>query len=292
MEIESLSDLNPGKEIGIVINVNTKLLTTLALMSALKYCDMPLLVIDCRSRDGSYKHFLNLMESHEFDLMSAELMEHGRMLDWIFTNISFERVLLIDSDIEILGEQPVELMRKGISPENVFGSGFIHEGQWMNRQKMRYAYYEERAWIPFVLFKVRPVREAIDNGKSFSAKKIYNDFPGIAFISKLLGKRLYIPFFRNLKLSRLDSFRREYHGIKPSLIYNDTGAILYRYLKDSSGYKFSAIPWEVNWKNILHFHGVTRLQLNVLGRNGTRLRNIDDYIKHRLEKKYGLIVDR
>ena len=291
MEYKRITDLNYTKERAIIINVGTKLLSTLALMSAIKYTNMPILLIDCYSKDKSYEFFLKLMESHKFDLLSAELREHGEMINWIFLNIPTENVLLIDSDIEILGDLPIKKMKEAITDKDVFGSGFIHEGAWMIRQKMKYAFYEERAWIPLVFFKKDIICKALKHGWSFCAKKVYNDFPESIFISRILAKRLYLPIVRNLKLSWLNNYRKEIHGIKPAMIYYDTGALMYQYLKNSTPYKFSAIPWEINWEYILHFHGVTRLQLNALGRDGTRLRGISDYIKNRLKDEYFISFD-
>lgn len=288
MELQNINEIGPAGEIAIIINVNTRLSTTLALLSALKYVKTPILLIDCKSKDKSYEYFLKLMKSYEFDLLSAPLHEHGKTLDWIFMNINSEKILLIDSDLEILDESPIRMMREAVMPEDVFGSGFVHEGSWMLAQKMKYGYYEERAWIPFVLFKVMPVREALSSGLSFYTKKVFNDLPRLQLLSKLLAGRLYLPVLRNLRLSFLDHFRKEFHEVKPSLLYYDTGALVYQHLQNSHGYKFAGLSWEINWRSIIHFHGVTRLQLNKLGRNGAKLNSISDYIKQRLVEKYDI----
>lgn len=57
MLIQSLSDLAPEPERAIIINVNTKLVTTLALLSTIRHAGMPVLLIDCESTDGSLRHF-------------------------------------------------------------------------------------------------------------------------------------------------------------------------------------------------------------------------------------------
>ncbi len=291
MELQDINELKPVEELAVIININTRISTTLALMSSLRYVKMPVLVIDCGSKDRSYEYFLELMKSYEFDLLSAPLHEHGKTLDWIFMNVNSEKILLIDSDLEILEDIPIKMMREAVMPGDIFGSGFIHEGAWMLKHKMKYGYYEERAWVPFVLLKVKIVREALGRGLSFCAKKAFNDLPRSQFFSKLLAGRLYLPILRNLKLSFLDHFRKEFHGVKPSLLYYDTGALMYQHLRDSCDYRFAGLSWEINWKHIIHFHGVTRLQLNSLGRNGVKLNSISDYIKQRLIEKYELGPD-
>jgi hypothetical protein len=71
---------------------------------------MPVLVIDCESKDGSFEHFKAMMQSHSFDLLSAPLKPHGLTLDWLFASIQADNVLLIDSDAEILNGAILEIM--------------------------------------------------------------------------------------------------------------------------------------------------------------------------------------
>ena len=65
-------------------------------MSALKYANMPILLIDCESTDGSMQHFTRLMQRYPFDLLSAPLQNHGHTLDWLFLNVPAQNILLID----------------------------------------------------------------------------------------------------------------------------------------------------------------------------------------------------
>jgi len=67
----SIRELEPAIERCVIINVSTKVFTTLALMGALKYARMPVLVVDCESTDGSYEHFQDLLHKYEFDLVAA-----------------------------------------------------------------------------------------------------------------------------------------------------------------------------------------------------------------------------
>src|SRR5687768_15725113 len=109
MVVHSLLDLPRVENRAIIINVGTKWVTTLALLSALRYARMPVLVIDCESKDGSAEHFKALMQNHSFDLLSAPLKPHGHTLDWLFINIQSENVLLLDSDAEILNRVMLEV---------------------------------------------------------------------------------------------------------------------------------------------------------------------------------------
>src|SRR5215472_5401835 len=98
MRLESIRDLKAADAQAVIINAGTKHAATLALLSALRYAGMPVLLIDCESKDGSLEHFSRLMETHEFDLLSAPLKSHGGTLDWLFDVVPAEKVLLIDSD--------------------------------------------------------------------------------------------------------------------------------------------------------------------------------------------------
>jgi 3-dehydroquinate dehydratase len=67
MHLKTLSSLKATDEQAVIINVGTKAVTTLALLRALKYARMPVIVIDCESTDGSLEHFSEMMKAYDFD---------------------------------------------------------------------------------------------------------------------------------------------------------------------------------------------------------------------------------
>jgi glycosyltransferase involved in cell wall biosynthesis len=291
MHLQHINELKATDEQAVIINVSTKLVTTLAFMSALKYTDMPILIIDCESTDGSMQHFTELMKRYQFDLLSAPLQNHGYTLDWLFLNVPARNVLLIDSDLEITKPGIIELMRALIDHRRAFGSGVVHSGGWMTAHNMPHAYYEERMWIPLTLLKVQIVRAALQSGLSFLPRGVFNDFPPSTFISRLLVKRFRIPVARNLKLSWLNMFKRDFHGIKPSFVQYDTGAVLYQYLKTQQQYEFMGLPLWLGQRYTTHFHGVTRLLLNKRDTNGVKLDGIVEQVARRLWDEYGISVE-
>src|SRR5215813_2076134 len=105
MVLNDLNELPPVPELAVIINVGTKYVTTLALLSALRFAQMPLVVLDCQSQDGSFQWFENLLHHYDFSLMRAKLRRHGETLDWIFRTVRSERVLLVDSDVEVLNAE-------------------------------------------------------------------------------------------------------------------------------------------------------------------------------------------
>ena len=110
------------------------------------------------------------------------------------------------------------------------------------------------------------------------------------FISRMLVKRFRIPVARNLKLSWLNVFKREFHGSKPSFIQYDTGAELYQYLKTQQ-YAFMGLPMRLSQHYATHFHGVTRLLLNKRDTNGVELASIAEQVARRLHDEYGMSVE-
>jgi len=243
------------------------LMTTLALLSALKFAGMPVLLIDCQSKDGSFDHFSKLMNDYKFDLMSVPLKPHGQTLDWLFKNIPAKKVLLVDSDLEILSTEILKFYREWIDQEQTFGCGFINGPQFLvdhGGTALDGAYYQERMWMPLTLLKTSFVKEALAAGVSFDADTVYNDFP----ISQRLSA--FVSNFRRRRLGNWDpgflrAFRKTYYGNKPSVIYCDTGAHMYQYLRYKRELWFAALPEPYHPRFVTHFFGTTR---NALGEEG------------------------
>lgn len=287
MLLGALGDLPPREQQAVIINVGTKVFTTLALMSALRHAEMPVLIVDCESADGSREHFAALMEAYEFDLVAAPLRKHGRTLDWLFGQIAAETVLLIDSDAEILDREIIGLMRRSIAHQRVFGSGFVHGPSWLLHHP-GIGYYQERPWMPLAMFRAVLVREALASGRSFIARKIYNDFAPSALLSHILAARFRVARFRNSKLAWLNAFKRDYYGHKPSYVYCDTGAEIYQYLRHQRGYEFAGLPWVLHPPYVAHIHGVTRLHLHPTDPNGTHPEDALPAVRQRLKDAYGI----
>ncbi len=287
MQIGALEDLKPTDERAVIINVGTKLFSTLALLSTLRYAKMPVVVIDCESKDGSAEHFRELLKTHAFDLLSAPLRTHGSTLDWLFANIPAKKVLLVDSDLEILTEDILLRMREYIDHESTFGSGFINGPCWLDDQVgllEHNAYYQERPWMPLTMLKVSRVLEALRAGRSFNVRMIYNDFPPSRSISKLLAHlRVSVPWFKRSAFSWLDPFKRPFYGLKPSVVCCDTGAEIYQYLKYERQYLFVGLPEQFHSRYVTHFFGVTRAAIEKEERCESR-----SQAQQRLRDAYGV----
>jgi hypothetical protein len=295
MLLNDISHLKPCGEQAVIINVNTKLMTTLALVSALRHAGMPVLLMDCQSKDGSFDHFSKLMNEQSFDLLSVPLKPHGQTLDWFFKNITAKKVLLIDSDLEILGPEILKFFREWIDQEQTFGCGFINGPQWLTDHKgtfLKDAYYQERMWMPLTMLKTSFVKEAIGAGRTFDASIIYNDFPISRRLSVMMAKlRHRFGWLRKWDLGILRSFRNSYYGHKPSLIYADTGAEIYQHLRYKRELWFAGLPEPYHPRFVTHFFGTTRNALGEEGpHSGKRHEDNLTIAQRRLREIYGVSV--
>lgn len=282
-----LPDIPPARDAAIIINVGTKWVSTLALMSALRFLSMPIIVIDCDSTDGSIEHFSQLRQQHDFSLVALPLRPHGQTLDLVFSELKAERIWLLDSDAEILGSAVVEMMQLGLADDRTFGAGFRHGPEWLTKEQTGYSHermglYAERMWIPFTALRRGPVLEAIGSGLSFRDTTIFNEFPQVPFVARLMHRRFRIPALQNLRLDVMKPLRRVYGDEQPHYVYSDTGGEIYRYLVRLKKMVFCGLDARLAGPYVSHFHGLTRARLNSRDRNVTSLASVRDVIALRL----------
>lgn len=296
MVISSLSELPQAIERAVIINVNTTQVATLALVSAIRYAQVPVLVVDCQPEAGSFHWFVDLQRRYPFDILQAPLRKHGETLDAIFMDIPAERVLLVDSDVELLNATLVERMRRAVeSAPNVFGSGYLHPAQWLHFHydtsdpiNDGIGYYVARPWIPFTLLRVSHARIALKAGRSFMHRLVRNDIPALPLLSRLLWRRFKYARLRNLRLGFLDPLRRTFDGYKPAYVHYDTGAEVYEYLI-SQGLGFvplsdaGELPWLVR-----HLGGATRSGLHGESHDAFPAGSAAAFAVERLGSEYGI----
>jgi hypothetical protein len=288
--LQHLSELSSEPERAVIINVNTKLVTTLALLAAIRHTEMPVLLIDCESNDGSLNHFLALMERYDFDILTAPLNVHGKTLDWLFNDIPSEKILLIDSDLEIEDSTIVTFFKKYIDEPSIFGCGFINGPEWLTDKvfqgtELENALFHERPWIPLTLFKVAPVREAISLGKSFADFNLDNEYSLLPVLARLRSR---YGLLRKILKRGPAKLRCSFHGLKPSVVYYDTGAQIFEYLRYEKHLFFAGLPEPVHTRFVTHFFGITRNTLNPTDTHGGGgLAKISNHVRHRLLDVYG-----
>jgi hypothetical protein len=290
-------DLIPGlpavQELAVIINVETKYVTSLALLSTLRHIDIPVLVIDCESKDGSFDWFASLQRHHAFHLISAPRRPHGMALDWIFQTARADCILLVDSDVEVLNKEMFEVMRARLSDECVYGAGYLQPGEWFKthygtnqRAKSGIGFYMTRPWIPFALLRVGPIRQGVAAGASFMHLLVLNDLPQIPAIGRLLWHRFRIPGLRQMRLRPLDYFRHEYEERKPSYVFFDTGAQIHQVLT-RGGFSFGDVGPDIPYWSVRHLQGVTRSLLYGASHDAQSTSAVEPIVLEKL-KEYGI----
>jgi hypothetical protein len=276
----------------VIINVHTELLTTLAAHSARRFGAGEILLVDCDPTPASQAKMEALAQAVRATTIPAPVRPHGQMLDTLFTHLSDDRILLLDSDAELRSDV-LDRMRQDIVPADVYGSGWLHESSWMvgvlgiaSRPSIRTGWYLTRPWIPCVLLKRGMVADAIRSGATFRKKIIPNDLrvPGLRHI---LFLRFGLPGLRRLRFSRLRWLRKDYDGQRPNYCYADTGAQLHAWLS-ASGLRFAGPPafHEDMEAEIAHFDGATRARLS-RGRDArVSLSSFQDEARERLRSQY------
>jgi glycosyltransferase involved in cell wall biosynthesis len=286
-------NLPPVSELAVIINVQTKYISTLALLGTIRHLKIPAVLIDCESQDGSFDWFQSLQASYSFHLIRAPLRPHGAALDAVFQSTTADRLVLIDSDMEILNGEMFQLMRAKLHEKNVYGAGYFEPGSWLETHygteeplSHGIGFYKSRPWIPFSMFRVEPIRAALAAGASFKHKLVLNDFPQLPGVANLLFRRFHFPFFRRRPLRALDLFRKEYEEQRPAYVFFDTGAQIHEVLS-KNGFSFGNVgqaipPWSVS-----HLQGGTRHLLQ--GPSSDAHAASEDVVLEKLRKDYGFM---
>ena len=287
-----LKALPPVRARAIIINCSTKMVTTLALMSALRYAGMPVLLIDCESTDGSQDWFRGLAESHQFDLTFAPLRPHGETLDHLFAALRDESILLIDSDLEILQDDLLPKLRSEIAAPSCYGAGFLHADLTLNlgpAHASARGRYADRMWIPLCFLKTALVRDALNAGATFMHSRDYLEFPWNKSLSRLLYARHHIPLLRQISLEGFAAARQRIHGERAAFREYDTGARVHESLV-GQGLALAHLG-EPYWsQSVRHYHGVTRATLSAGQGNATAPGTILAEVAERLLAEYGMVV--
>ena len=283
MRVSSLEELAPTRTRAVVINVGTDVVATLAVLSAVRHVG-PTLLVSCDPTERSRAHFSGLeAEVPELDVVEAPTLPHGRTLDALVDGLSDERLLLLDSDAEIRGDAVVGRLQAVLDDDPAaFGAGWTHGPFWLDERHHApptTVMYVERAWMPCVLLRAAPLRDAHAAGCTFEDRRIPNDLGawarGGAFLAGRFGEpwgpptrgyeHLPAAVRRRLagrSLRGLRRFRRSYEGERPAIAYLDTGAEVFQHLVRERGMRFVGPSMElVDPVEVAHLDGVTRHEM-------------------------------
>ena len=294
-------------QVAVVINVRTDLVATLAVASLRRNVPgIRVRLINCEPSEESRSYFDALAGDLGFEVVEQAIRPHGQALDDIFLTEVSELTLLLDSDAELLNPDLVPRYIAHFRNEQVFGAGFVHGPGWLSKAQghpEHVGYYQERAWLPFAMFRTEMIREALRAGHSFKDFTLYNDVAGSPRAARILAGRFpnlspYSKQFDRLprtlrerwEVRPLDRFawlRRDFYGQRPNYVYYDTGASVYQYCKYDRDWIFVGLDARVHSSDVAHYHGVTRQAMHGDPFNATGLASVKDEVKRRLAE-YGL----
>jgi hypothetical protein len=100
--IDSLPEFDT---VTVIINIDTRASTTLALLSALRFTQFPVLIIESSKNSDELSYFKELQNKYNFYIITLPLNIHGKTLDYLFLKLKANNILLLDSDAEILSEE-------------------------------------------------------------------------------------------------------------------------------------------------------------------------------------------
>jgi hypothetical protein len=290
MHVKSIAELEPTFCRAVIVNVSTKEVSTLALLSVLRHTQLRVMLLDLESTDESWEHFSRLAQNEpRLDLCQGALQKHGYVLDKLFHETFDETLLLVDSDLEICDAGIVNRMLEAVAVPGVFGAGAIHNQSWLDHRHgfpEKLALYRERMWIPFTILRVKSIRMALLAGYSFINHWVPNELTGIPWISKLLSRRFFVPGVKHLRADFLSSTRHPYGTLRPNLVCCDTGSDIFCYLRDEVGELFVDFGIDHIESLAHHYHGVTRRKLHRRDRNATEIDDILQEVIRRLDNVY------
>src|SRR5262245_894072 len=309
MRLRSLAKLPEIDRRVLIINVRTELVTTLAVLSALRHAPaMRVLLIDCGQTPAGRDHWDRLSRRWDFDVVGQPLRAHGVALDHLVPRLRTDLFLKLDSDAELRSPTVVPELVERFAHPLVFGAGWLEGGWWMNERQNTApftAIYHERPWTQCVLFRTALVQQALDHGVSFEARVIHNDIRWSRQLSRLMASRFIgdphappqprleqLPERWKLRLrtSRLRTLawaRGDFYGNRPNYVFADMGADVYHWCRYKRAMLFAGLPAKlVRPDQVYHYGGVTRLALSPWQTNGTRLDAICDEVRQRLGEAY------
>jgi hypothetical protein len=201
-----------------------------------------------------------------FDVIDLPLTIHGAMLDRLIRELRTERLIILDSDAEVLDAQLTSEMRAALVDGSVYGSGFIQPSGWLDGSQSGLLFdgqsapvlYAERPWIPFAMFRTCYVASALDNGSSMRERYFMGMTADLVVDQSLLQSRA------------------------PAVVHGDTGAEVHGWLANA-GRRFAHLDGE---GRVNHLHGVTRGKLMDADVNATAMTEADNVSLERLRAVY------
>jgi hypothetical protein len=290
--VSNLAELPDFDTVGIVIGIDTRVFTTLAVASAARHLGIPLLLVDGYSNDGSFETLQTLDLPVQSFLIRMQRRVHGLLIDVLMRELRTKRVLLIDSDVEVKSSDAFRMMTAALDTADnaskiTFASGYAHGDHDMTNDGMPHVWFPRRPWIPFALFDRERCVELLDRDRStFEAKRIGNEFP-IQWIANLLLKRGHFAVTKGWQFNVLKPLRRERRGARAAFYIYDTGGLIYE-AAEQRGWTFADIGGSAMAASVEHYEGATRRTEQERWRGHTEA---ESKIIATLRSNYGIELD-
>ncbi len=259
--ISTLAELPPFETLGIVIGIDTRIFTTLAVASAARHLQIPLLIVDGYSNDRSFEALRGLDLPVDSWLIRMERRIHGVFIDEFVRELKTEQLLLIDSDLEVRDAKAFRAMMLALHASQneqaiTYAAGWSHGDHDMASDDMPHAWFSRRAWIPFSLFDRGRTVELLDLPTTFESKWIGNEFPN-QWIANQLVKRAFFGPTKRWPLKPLAPLRKSRRGTKAAFYVYDTGALVFE-AAEARKWRFADIGWDMMNASVVHHEGATR----------------------------------
>jgi hypothetical protein len=259
--ISTLAELPKLSTLGVIISIDTRIFTTLAVASAARHLPIPLLIVDGHSNDGSFEILRDLDVPGERWLIRMERRVHGVFIDKLLRELSAERVLLIDSDIEVktpaaFDAMMIDLSANRANDNTIYAAGCSHGDHDMEKDGMPHAWFCRRPWIPFVLLDRVRCAELVSRATTFEVKFLGNELP-LQGLANLLAKRAHFAVSKRWPFEFLTPLRKTRHGSRAAFYVYDTGGMVYE-AAASRQWHLAEIGWETMNRSVVHYEGATR----------------------------------
>lgn len=293
-----LQDIPFSHEKALIVNVHTLLSTTLALASASRYLQVPLVVIDCPWQGQSdWESLCRLQTKYDFDLVSCPLRTHGDTLDDAFLHLQTDWLYLVDSDVELLNDTGIQAMRAMrdhnlLPADQVFGVG-LQQVSGFGLPPMERVFHAERMWVPFCCLSAEKVRREIKCHTSFNIASQANYGRmggGILRVRRKLLK-MGCRYLARWVDEVLNLFRYQYKKQHIDSTLYDTGALIYEQLR-KQGLHYLGLSFYSYPAFVVHYCGITRSQMYENEPVATQMQDIEQTIRHTLLNKYDFDYDR
>lgn len=274
----------------VIINVDTVTYTALAAASARQTMPFDITLIDCSRAEAQAQATANLAAQLDLDYRRWPLKTHGQTLDRLFGNTEADRLILLDSDAEILDGRPMLHALQADPGGHEYGIAWEQPTARATEAGSPISLYMARPWIPFCAFTVHQVRELITDGASFEARRVDNDLLWLpARLRRLISLRRHVPILRTLDLDRFQSHQQTIDGETTPYFEFDTGAALHRTAR-ARGLSLRRLSWDIHEATVFHVHGGTRSKLHFWMRNHGARSEHQVRAFHRLRSTYRSLV--